>query len=198
MAVNYGAKIRQFTDLAANDFWLHLCGVSYAHKAYDTVPHTQLLDRLAAKGVTGKAWRVIDKMYAHASSRTNVGGALSEPFPIEQGVAQVCPLSSFLHNAFVNTLLEDVLAPCSDDGIQVGERSLVGQSYADDIMSLAGTGAGLQRIIDVVRRHSQRWGWIGVSSAATSIASRYVAAYIVYVGAMLARETVDPSRLEAQ
>ena len=37
----------------------------------------------------------------------------------------------------------------------------------------------------------------GVSSAATSLASRYVAAYIVYVGAMLARETVDPSRLEA-
>ena len=34
-------------------------------------------------------------------------------------------------------------------------------------------------------------------SAATSLASRYVAAYIVYVGAMLARETVDPLRLEA-
>ena len=27
--------------------------------------------------------------------------------------------------------------------------------------------------------------------------SRYVAAYIVYMGAMLARETVDPLRLEA-
>ena len=37
----------------------------------------------------------------------------------------------------------------------------------------------------------------GVSSAATSLASRCVAAYIVYVGALLARETVDPSRLEA-
>ena len=37
----------------------------------------------------------------------------------------------------------------------------------------------------------------GVSSAATSLASRYAAAYIVYVGAMLARETVDPTRLEA-
>ena len=37
----------------------------------------------------------------------------------------------------------------------------------------------------------------GVSGAAASFASRFVAAYILYVGAMLARETVDPSRLEA-
>ena len=37
----------------------------------------------------------------------------------------------------------------------------------------------------------------GVFSTAASLASRYVAAYVVYVGAMLARETVDPSRLEA-
>ena len=35
-----------------------------------------------------------------------------------------------------------------------------------------------------------------VSCTAASLASRYVAAYIVYVGALLARETVDPSRLE--
>ena len=37
----------------------------------------------------------------------------------------------------------------------------------------------------------------GMSSTAASLASRYVAAYIVHVRAMLARETVDPSRLEA-
>ena len=35
----------------------------------------------------------------------------------------------------------------------------------------------------------------GVPVPAASLASRYVAAYMVYVGAMLARETVDPSRL---
>ena len=36
----------------------------------------------------------------------------------------------------------------------------------------------------------------GVLSTATSLASRYVAAYIMHVSAVLARGTVDPSRLE--
>ena len=130
-----------------------------AHKAYDTVPHTLLLDRLAAKGVTGKAWRVIDHMYARASSRVRVGAALSDPIPIERGVAQGCPLSPFLYDVFVDSLLEDIHAECHDDGIPLGGRSLVGQSYADDMTALTTSPAGLQRVIDVVRRHSQRWGW---------------------------------------
>ena len=37
----------------------------------------------------------------------------------------------------------------------------------------------------------------GVPAPAASLACRYVAAYIVYVGAMLARETVDSTELEA-
>jgi len=130
-----------------------------AHKAYDTVSHTMLLDRLAAKGVTGKAWRVVDQMYAHATSRTRVSGAMSDPFPVERGVAQGCPLSPFLYDIFVDSLLEDIHAVCGPDGIHVGGRRLVGQSYADDMTALANSPDGMQRIIDVVRRHSQRWGW---------------------------------------
>ena len=60
---------------------------------------------MAAKGVTGKTWRVIDQMYAHASSRTQLGGVLSELFLIERGVAQGCLLSPSLYAVFVDSLL---------------------------------------------------------------------------------------------
>ena len=41
--------------------------------------------------------------------------------------------------------------------VQLGamNRSLVGGMYADDLKTLS----GLQRIIDVVRQHSRKWGW---------------------------------------
>ena len=43
------------------------------------------------------------------------------------GVAQGpqgCPLSPFLYDVFVDSLLEDIHAECYDDGIPLGGRSL--------------------------------------------------------------------------
>jgi Reverse transcriptase (RNA-dependent DNA polymerase) len=49
-------------------------------KAYDRVMHAAFLDRLAAKGVTGKAWRLVDAMYknAGAAGRKHVLGFPSD------------------------------------------------------------------------------------------------------------------------
>jgi Reverse transcriptase (RNA-dependent DNA polymerase) len=136
-----------------------------AHKAYDTVEHVALLDRLVAKGVTGKAWRVIDQLYANATCRTRVDGELSAAFTVGRGVAQGCPLSPFLYDIFVDSLFEDVQAECAADGIHIGEEgtaayvAMVIQVYADDMMGMAATPEGLQRIIDAMHRHSEKWGW---------------------------------------
>jgi Reverse transcriptase (RNA-dependent DNA polymerase) len=65
-------------------------------KAYDRVMHAAFLDRLAAKGVTGKAWRLVDAMYKNASSRVRLEGHMSSASHVTCGVAQGCPLSPFL------------------------------------------------------------------------------------------------------
>ena len=146
-----------------------------AKKAFDTVPHHSLLARLRAKGVTGKMWRVIDSMYRSASSTVRLGAAMSQPVRIERGVAQGCPLSPLLYAIFADSLLEAVQTDTGEEGITVhGQQGLdachlTGQSYADDMAAIATTAAGLQRIIDRVRAHSQEWEWEANTKKSTTM-----------------------------
>ena len=134
-----------------------------ARKAFDTVPHAALMAKLAEKGVTGKLWRLIDQMCRQAKSRTVVDGVESAPFPIEQGVAQGCPLSPLLYIIFADDMLDTLHTETAPDGVAVGPGEpatrLAGQSYADDLAGLSETATGLQRIIDALNRHSLKWGW---------------------------------------
>ena len=136
-----------------------------AKKAFDTVPHHALLACLHQKGVTGKLWRIIDRMYLQASSCVRVGHTVSEAFPVQRGVAQGCPLSPLLYDVFADTLLDSVHTTVPDEGIHAGalpghdSATLVGQSYADDMAGIATTAQGLQRVIDCVRSHSLEWEW---------------------------------------
>ena len=134
-----------------------------APKAYDSVPHDLLLYRLLQKGVTGKAFAVVDRMYSSAYSRVRVDGVLSSAFPVQRGVAQGCPLSPLLYAVFIDSVLDDLNALPPDGLVSVPapgwERTLPGQAYADDLCGLAATPGGAQRVVDVVFAHSRRWGW---------------------------------------
>ena len=128
-----------------------------AAKAYDTVPRELMLARLLDKGVAGRLFSAVDSLYARAAS------ALSSFFPVQRGVAQGCPMSPFLYALFIDSLLDDLLALGATEGLEVGagdwHRLLTGQAYADDLSGFADTPEGMQRVIDVVRAHSLRWGW---------------------------------------
>ena len=127
-------------------------------KAYDRVTHEAMLARLAAKGVRGKAWRLVDALYRSASTRVRLQGSLSDPFPVRCGVAQGCPLSPFLYAVFADALLEDIEAQCAADGVPVGDKVLAAQSYADDSVMLSPTQPGLQRIVNVAKAFGDKWG----------------------------------------
>jgi hypothetical protein len=72
-------------------------------------------------------------------------------------------MSPFLYAVFVDSLLDDLAALGGQNGLPVDDaewrRLLTGQAYADDIAGFAATPEGMQRVIDVVRAHSLRWGW---------------------------------------
>jgi Reverse transcriptase (RNA-dependent DNA polymerase) len=73
-------------------------------------------------------------------------------------------MSPLLHAVFIDDLLHDLRSSCADDGVQLqtptGEPyPHVAQSYADDLVGVAVSGASLQRIINVVHAHSNRWQW---------------------------------------
>ena len=93
------------------------------------------------------------------------GAALSEPFPVQRGVAQGCPLSPLLYAVFIDSVLDHLYSTNLPEGdaILVGagtaRRRWAGQLYADDLSAGAATARGLQCLIDAVRAHSRCWGW---------------------------------------
>jgi Reverse transcriptase (RNA-dependent DNA polymerase) len=88
-------QARKHAGLSTYAFFLDV------RQAYDTVPHDALMYTLHRKGVQGKCLRVIQAMYAGASSRVAYGGSVSEPYPIGQGVAQGCPMSPLSYAVFM-------------------------------------------------------------------------------------------------
>ena len=129
-------------------------------KAYDRVMHDAFLTKLAEKGVTGKAWRLVDAMYRNASSRVRLDNYLSEPFPVSCGVAQGCPLSPFLYSVFMDDMLTHLQTTCNADGLVVGDQVLVTQAYADDCIGASGNAPGLQHIIREAKAFGDKWGCV--------------------------------------
>ncbi|KAH9263389.1 hypothetical protein BASA83_013221 [Batrachochytrium salamandrivorans] len=48
-------------------------------------------------------------LYISSSARARAGSLLSDPFPVQRGVRQGCPLSGLLFNLFTNDILDGVV-----------------------------------------------------------------------------------------
>ncbi|KAH9269934.1 hypothetical protein BASA83_007920 [Batrachochytrium salamandrivorans] len=55
-------------------------------------------------------------LYTSSSARARAGSLLSDPFPVQRGVRQGCPLSGLLFNLFINDILDGV-APITVPGL---------------------------------------------------------------------------------
>ncbi|KAH9267652.1 hypothetical protein BASA83_009869 [Batrachochytrium salamandrivorans] len=55
-------------------------------------------------------------LYTFSSARARAGSLLSDPFPVQRGVRQGCPLSGLLFNLFINDILDGV-APITVPGL---------------------------------------------------------------------------------
>ena len=82
-------------------------------------------------------------------------GKDSDPFPINQGVAQGCPLSPILFAVFVNDLLVELQQ--KNLGLTFNNRYAGCLAFADDFVGLAGSKEELQKIIDVCRDWAIKW-----------------------------------------
>ena len=74
---------------------------------------------------------------------------LSNEFPIHHGVRQVCPLSPFLLNLFIN----DILNNCDKYGVSIGNKKCCGGLFTDDIVLIAPS----ERKMKALLRHIFCW-----------------------------------------
>ena len=73
-------------------------------KAFDSVWHNGLLNNLPKANVTGKTYHVIKSMYGNTTCSVKINGSVTGAFQYNKGVRQVCVLSPFLFNLFINEL----------------------------------------------------------------------------------------------
>ncbi|KAH9245319.1 hypothetical protein BASA81_017206 [Batrachochytrium salamandrivorans] len=105
-------------------------------KAFDTVPVGALLWKLQNMGFPRRTLAFLKALYTSSSARARASSLPSDPFPVQRGVKQGCPLSGLLFNLFINDILDGV-APITVPGLSRNTNPIRGLMYADDVAVFA-------------------------------------------------------------
>ncbi|KAH9276778.1 hypothetical protein BASA83_000913 [Batrachochytrium salamandrivorans] len=125
-------------------------------KAFDTVPVGALLWKLQNMGFPRRTLAFLKALYTSSSARARAGSLLSDPFPVQRGVRQGCPLSGLLFNLFINDILDGV-APITVPGLPRDTTPIRGLMYADDVAVFADSEQSLLAASTAVEQWANRW-----------------------------------------
>ena len=121
------------------------CFVDFS-KAFDSVPRDILLAKLKDRGIDGKVYEIIRKIYTEDIAVVKFGNKASEPFKTNKGVRQGCVLSPLLFNIFLSDI-QGVFDICGDNPT-LSDVEISSLIWADDILILSETPEGLQAKLD--------------------------------------------------
>ncbi|KAH6591765.1 hypothetical protein BASA50_008513 [Batrachochytrium salamandrivorans] len=125
-------------------------------KAFDTVPVGALLWKLQNMGFPRRTLAFLKALYTSSSARARAGSLLSDPFPVQRGVRQGCPLSGLLFNLFINDILDGV-EPITVPGLPRDTNPIRGLMYADDVAVFADSEQSLLAASTAIEQWANRW-----------------------------------------
>ncbi|KAH9253104.1 hypothetical protein BASA81_008938 [Batrachochytrium salamandrivorans] len=125
-------------------------------KAFDTVPVGALLWKLQNMGFPRRTLAFLKALYTSSSARARAGSLLSDPFPVQRGVRQGCPLSELLFNPFINDILDGV-APITVPGLSRDTNPIRGLMYADNVAVFANSEQPLLAASTAVEQWANQW-----------------------------------------
>ncbi|KAH9252443.1 hypothetical protein BASA81_009644 [Batrachochytrium salamandrivorans] len=125
-------------------------------KAFDTVPVGALLWKLQNMGFPRRTLAFLKALYTSSSARARAESLLSDPFPVQRGVRQGCPLSGLLFNLFINDILDGV-APITVPGLPRDTSPIRGLMYADDVAVFADSEQSLLAASTAVEQWANQW-----------------------------------------
>ncbi|KAH9245543.1 hypothetical protein BASA81_016968 [Batrachochytrium salamandrivorans] len=128
-------------------------------KAFDTVPVGALLWKLQNMGFPRRTLAFLKALYTSSSARARAGSLLSDPFPVQRGVRQGCPLSGLLFNLFINDILDGV-APITVPGLPRDTNPIRGLMYADDVAVFADSEQSLLAASTAIEQWANQWSWV--------------------------------------
>ena len=133
---------------------LYSCFVDF-RKAFDSVIHPGLQVKLKELNINGKFYDILSSLYNKSSVCVRLGEHRTDLFPSKVGVRQGDVLSPNLFKIFINDLpsyLNDSLDP-----VFINDLPLNCLMYADDIVLLSTTPAGLQDKLNKLHRFCEDW-----------------------------------------
>ena len=135
---------------------LYTCFVDF-RKAFDTVWHQGVYQKLSQANITGNFLETLKDMYNKTECAVKIGGKLTQFFPCKKGVRQGDPLSPLLFNIFINGIFDELREENCDPVTLDEEDKINAMAYADDIVLVSTTKEGLQKAIDIVHNYCEKW-----------------------------------------
>ena len=89
---------------------------------------------------------IVKSLYLDQEACVRIDQQLTEWFSVEKGVRQGCILSPICFNLYTEYIMR-ASADVSEDGVKVKEKTLNNLRYADDIVLMAETEVGLQKLL---------------------------------------------------
>ena len=115
-------------------------------KAYDTVNRDILMKRLKSLGVSGLFMRNIMAMYQKTEYSIKLKDGHTRAIKSNLGLKQRCPLSPMLFNLYIDDIKDIFDDQC--DPVYIQDTKFNHFLFADDLVILSESKAGLQRSID--------------------------------------------------
>ena len=128
----------------------HLAFLDLA-KAYDSVDRAVLWGKLRKLGFGGKFLKSIQSMYEGDYVTCQSNGVTTNPVYLGRGLRQGCSLSPLLFALYIVDLSRDLHA--SNLGVLLCKVCVSVLLFADDIVLISDTSAGLRQLRDIVQRH---------------------------------------------
>ena len=161
--------LQHFVDGAqANSQQLYTCFLDLKG-AYDRVQRPLLWQVLQRLGVHGPMLAALQSLYEDSGLAISINGRSGKTVQSHTGVKQGCPLSPTLFGLYIDGMHRFLMSsgpidvPILSTGVRVTDLA-----YADDVILMALSPQGLQRLIDIVCQFCAPMGMI-VSVAKTKV-----------------------------
>ena len=135
-------------------------------KAFDSVPHKRLLNKLESYGITGKIHTWIESFLTNRTQKVIVGEGESKSSPVISGIPQGSILGPILFTIYINDLPDCISGPC--------------KIFADDtkLYNYSNNSHHLQEDLERVEEWSHKWQLhFNITSSKHQSSRRFVVQY---------------------
>ena len=123
-------------------------------EAYDTVNRNKLFRRLQSIGINGIFLNNLKAMYQNISYKIKLKDGYLDPITSNLGLKQGCPLSPMLFNLYIDDMKDIFDEQC--DPVTITDTKISHFLYADDLVLVSLSPAGLQRSLDKISEYSKK------------------------------------------